>query len=514
MAERSAAVAPPASGAWRRLSAWSIAHFAARAIVENLRAVAFAAPATYGVSQSAWQEHTWAVPAGIAAAVLIAGVLNYFFFFYRLRDDFVEVRRGVLFRKELNLSFARIQNIDIEQPFYFRPLRLVTLKIDSAGSKRDEVHLAALARPDAEALRRDILARKRALGGDERVLDDAASAPPRAADEVCCTRSLKDLVIHGLTNDRGWVAVAGVAGLISQVDLPVSPMLEAVGLEVDRLQVTSLFGMALLVVLLVVAAWASITLLSVAWAVVVYYGFTIRRSGDGLRVAHGLLTRREVQVPRSRIQVFAVKQDWLDYLIGRRNVVLEQVTHGRELEDGDWPGLRKKLVVPSLRIEETPPLLEEVFGVRRLDELPFTPLSKRYFYKHAKIWSCVYAAALVVPRAAVGAPWLYVPVVLVLWALHVALLYARWRRGGLAVDGDVVVTRSGAIGVDYQVFPAIKIQELRHVQSPLMRRNGVSTLVFRTAASRTRVPYLDAAFAKAVVDYCVYQVEATDRSWM
>lgn len=514
MAERSVAVAPLAAPAWRRLSAWSIPHFAARAIVDNLRTALFAAPATYGVSQSAWQEYSWTVPAAIVAAVLIGAVLSYRFFSYRLRGDFVDVRQGVLFRKELNLSFARIQNIDIQQPFYFRPLGLVTLKMDSAGSSRDEVHLAALTRPEAEALRRDIVARKRQLDGDERVVDEAADAAPPAPEDVCCTRSVEDLIVHGLTNNRAWLVVAGVAGLIAQSGLPFGQWLGAVAIDFDRPQAWGLVLFALVLAVAVLAAGASLAVLSAAWAVVVYYGFAIRRAGDRLTVAYGLLTRRDLQLPKSRIQAFMVRQDWLDFLVGRRNVVLEQVTHGPRQAGDDWADVRRKLLIPSLRIAETLPLLDEVFGARRLDDLPFTPLSRRYFRKHAALWSCVYAAALIAPRVALAAPWPYVPVVLVLWALHVALLYARWRRGGLAVDGDVVVARGGAIGVSYDVFPAAKIQELRHVQTPLMRRRGVSTLVFRTAASTTRVPYLDAAFAKAVVDYCAYRVEASDRSWM
>jgi uncharacterized membrane protein YdbT with pleckstrin-like domain len=51
----------------------------------------------------------------------------------------------------------------------------------------------------------------------------------------------------------------------------------------------------------------------------------------------------------------------------------------------------------------------------------------------------------------------------------------------------IVVARSGMIAVDYHVFAAFKVQEVRHVQSLLMHRHDVSSLVFRTAATTTRV---------------------------
>jgi putative membrane protein len=121
---------------WRRPSPWSIFHFAARAIVQNLQAAFFFAPATYGVSRSDFAQFTWTIPAGIIVLVLATSILRYFFFWYRVLDDSVQIRRGALFKKQLNLSFERIQNISLEHPFYFRPFGLVSLKMGCApGTK-------------------------------------------------------------------------------------------------------------------------------------------------------------------------------------------------------------------------------------------------------------------------------------------------------------------------------------------------------------------------------------------
>jgi uncharacterized membrane protein YdbT with pleckstrin-like domain len=90
----------------------------------------------------------------------------------------------------------------------------------------------------------------------------------------------------------------------------------------------------------------------------------------------------------------------------------------------------------------------------------------------------------------------------------------RWKAGGLAVDGDVVIVRSGAIGIDYQLFPADKIQDVTHIQSLLMRRHGLSNLAVNTASTSIRVPYMPTAFVRNVVDYCVFRAESSARSWM
>jgi putative membrane protein len=93
-------------------------------------------------------------------------------------------------------------------------------------------------------------------------------------------------------------------------------------------------------------------------------------------------------------------------------------------------------------------------------------------------------------------------------------LYLSFRRGGLAVDGDVIVVRSGTVGVDYRLFLAEKVQDVTHIQSVLMRRHDVSTLRFHTASSTIKVPYMSSRFMRSVVDYCVFRAESTQRSWM
>jgi putative membrane protein len=516
MTEAGAPAAPAASTAdgWRRLSPWSLAHFAARGIIKNIQAAIFAGGfATYGVAQSNLARYAWTIPIGILALVLIGAVLDYIFYSYRLHGDFVEVRQGALLRKHLNLPFARIQNINLEHPWYFRPLGLVTLKIDSAGSSRDEVYLAALTVGDAEALRDHIVAKKRLLDADERVLGDAREEAA-VAEQAFFTRSLHDLVIHGLTNNRAWLAVIAIGGLMSEWNVSVGDVLGVVGIDVEQIMRTSSIArIAFLLVLSFVVAGVAVALLSVIVSVIVYHGFTAYRSEASLTIKRGLLTKHEIHVRKSRIQIVIIRQDWLDFLIGRRNVILEQISHRTQTGD-DWANVRKKILLPSVRVAETLAVTDEVMQARRIDDLPFTPLSKRYFRKHAAIRSAVCVLALAAPLVAPNLPALYVPLVVLSWALLVALVYLRWKRGGLAVHDGVVVARSGRIGIDYHLFAAFKIQDVRHVQSVLMRRHDVSSLVFRTAASTTRVPYLPTAFAKRVVDYCAYAAESSEKSWM
>lgn len=501
-----AATAATAQDRWRRLSPWSIVELSFRAIAEHIRYAYFLAPATFGVARSDFLDFAWLLPAGAAVIVIAGAVLSYVFFAYRLSEDSIQVRQGALHRKHLDLAFERVQNISIEQAFYYRSVGLVTLKIDGAGSSGEEVRIVAIRRGEAEAVRAYVRARKGAAV-------NPTAGPLQGDGELIFTRSLADLIVHGLTNNRAFLAVAGVFGLLSQADVSPAHLVARLGIDFDVVVAgMSLVRLTILLVLAFILAGGAIALLSVLVSIFVYYGFGLYRSDKSLLVKRGLLTHHEVHVEKSRIQSIALRQDWLDYLLGRRNVLLESISHARARGTETGIDAGKRILVPSVRLHETGIVTDEVLPIR-VEALTFTPARKRYFHKHAAIFSGLYAAALA-GCMALSAPAWTAAVVLVLWPLHVALIYMTWRRKGLAVDGEHIVARGGTIGVDYTIFPAYKVQDVAHVQSLFMRRRHISTLTFHTASTTARVPYLDTDFARAVVDYCLYRVESEERSWM
>src|SRR5690606_26763120 len=111
--------------------------------------------------------------------------------------------------------------------------------------------------------------------------------------------------------------------------------------------------------------------------------------------------------------------------------------------------------------------------------LAFTPAHVRWFYKNAAILSLIYVVLLVFTSQLPDRFAWTTPALLVAWPLHIVLTWLRFKALGLAVDGDVVVVRSGAIGIDYRLFAAHKIQNVTHLQSLLMRRHALSTLDVR-----------------------------------
>ena len=97
---------------------------------------------------------------------------------YRFDDEGVTMRWGVLFRREISLTFGRIQDIHLESNFVERHLGLARIKVQTAaGSAQAEMTIEGL--PDFEAVRDYLYSRMRGVRGAAK--REAAPTPSAAA---------------------------------------------------------------------------------------------------------------------------------------------------------------------------------------------------------------------------------------------------------------------------------------------------------------------------------------------
>jgi len=112
---------------------------------------------------------TYFVLASLAAGpffpfVLLPLYFRYHTMRYRFSDEGVSMRWGILFRKEINLTFARIQDIHLTSNFVERWLGLARIQIQTAsGSAKAEMTIEGIL--EARALRDFLYERMRGAKG-------------------------------------------------------------------------------------------------------------------------------------------------------------------------------------------------------------------------------------------------------------------------------------------------------------------------------------------------------------
>jgi putative membrane protein len=506
--------ADPGGPHWHRISPLAVVFF----IIEFVRKAGvqvapgliflFAALSSRNADQAGW-----VLSAAVALLVIAIGfaILAWLRFRYRLTDQRVLVRKGVLHREELDIEFSRVQNVTIREPFYMRPLGLAVLGIETAGSRAAEVTIAGLVLATAQATRATILD----AAAEAQEATETADREPRLL--LALTR--RDIVIHGLTaNFMLWLALA-VGALFGSEEM--SRM--AIGWLESQLHVSDTVRSLQSqggVLLLALAGTATVLLLalllplvSVIGALLRYDGYRLGVLGETYHKSSGLLSRQGESLKRHKIQAVVWQQNAVARLFRRVSLQLRQASAGSALDQGKLPGgMKSSFLVPALHLPQALELSTEFLSGCQPQQADYAQVDRtRFMLFNLAVWLLPLALCTLLPSIWLG--WGLVLVFVLVSALILWLTHLRWRACGYAVDGEYGFVRSGMIGSRITLFPLFKVQRIDIRQTPLQHRKGLAHLTIHLASHSLSVPYLSLRDAQRLRDLALYHAESDPRPW-
>ncbi|MBE0377243.1 PH domain-containing protein [Pseudoalteromonas prydzensis] len=501
---------------WQRVSPWAlvyfIVHFAFRFVkdgVFNLLPI-MVVFVTQVENKLFWGQIAVAVA---AVALLIYSLAYYLNFRFCITDEHeILLNKGVFKKERLTLNFLRVQNVNIAEPFYFKPLSLVNCIFDAAGSTSQEAVLPGVTTQYAEQLREQVLAYKATQQQQvhtNQQIDDLTTTEP----QQCLTLSNKEVAKFGLMSNMAILALAALAPFMNVMfdflEKAVINRLESfyqqqVGILVDAAAL-AVFSILLLVVLIAV-------LLSVLMSLIRFYNYQLYfQAGKFKRIA-GLLERHQLSVSLDKVQSITIKQNLIARLLKRYTVQCFQAS------SGGFAGAKSKqsLVMPVLDSEQVNQVCQWVYPWLDLKTLNFMGVEKALLIKNWLFYALLPSLALAV-LCVVGDMLTLVYALLSLLLLS-GLVYLSYRRYGYYFyqhEGRFYgVFRSGMVSVQYRVFELYKAQSTRSISTYFMRKGGLKSLSIQLASGTVYLPYLKAAQADEVIDFTLYQAEFDQRSWM
>ncbi|MEL7060433.1 MAG: PH domain-containing protein [Acidobacteriota bacterium] len=447
----------------------------------------------------------------IVLPALAVAVIRYATFSYQLGRDEMIVRHGLLTRNERHIPYARIQNIDLSQNPLHRWAKVAVVRLETASGGKPEAVIRVLELSAVDSMRRHVFAdregrRLRDGRADAGSLDAATGQAEDFAGRRLLSNSLSDLAVFGLISNKGMVVVAAVLGLVFQNgpfpsdrferwlesvfgQISTLPGLaERTGLDAIRIWqigILAVLGLAVFVVLT--------RLLSIAWAIVKFYGFTLDRRGDDLRTTYGLVTRVSATVPRRRIQLVSARLSLLHRLFQRVSLQVETAGSGGGDDDGKAAGSSARLwLAPVAQRADLPRLLREVVPEFHLEAARWRSLAPTTASRLLRRNAAIVTATTALVWTAAG-PW-----ALTLFLLLPCLAWwtSRWvARSGWTTTDDAILFRSGALGLTVSAVPFAKIQCVSLRQTPFDRRHRMARLSVDTAGANLRrhrvsIPYL------------------------
>jgi putative membrane protein len=262
---------------------------------------------------------------------------------FRVTEEIVEVRSGVVFRTNRRARLDRVQGINIQRPVLARVFGAAKLEVSQAGDDAN-VSLAYLRSAAADDLRREIL--RRASGVQRSAVDGVqAAAPAGAATTASATASAQPAAGQVAPGQAvpGRAAPADsrqrFVGLVEQraqdflsdgLDPQEAPPESVVKVDVGRLVGSVLLsGYTLFLVAAAIAVVVSVRLtgeffllFALLPAVLGSSGYYVNRvtkslrysissSRDGIRIGYGLFSTTNETLPPGRIHSVRVSQPLL-----------------------------------------------------------------------------------------------------------------------------------------------------------------------------------------------------------
>nr|WP_192598951.1 PH domain-containing protein [Sporosarcina limicola] len=395
----------------------------------------------------------------------ISGIIKWKRFEYWFEDDELRIEYGLFVKKKRYIPFDRIQSLDYTEGILHRPLKLVKVKVETAGSsspKKSEAELTAITKDAAKRIEIEIAeakSRRKAIPVEEGILHEGNHVVEEPQVKSIFTMSVKDLLILATTSGGIGIILSGAAIFLSQFadKIPFEWMYE----EVSGFIKYGLLIVAIVVFIGFLIVWA----LSVAMTFLSYYGFSVSLEQQDIVITRGLLEKKRMTVPLNRVQSVRIIENPFRQLFGYAAVVIDSAG------GGGAEGAKINLF-PLVKKSDINGPLKEIFPDLILAEpkkkLPAR--GKRYYYRIDFIWMIPAISALT---------YFFFPYgLLSLFIVPIIVLFGLWQHRSAAyeISGNQLTMRFRGISLQTAYLMKKRIQSMEMKQNYFHKRKQVATL--------------------------------------
>lgn len=506
---------------WQALSPWSIITY----IFSTLKGILSNGFAVIPFVYTGWKQGfdaQWFILAVGALIILvsIAATVEWHKFRFRLNGEQLEVKRGLFFTKKDEIPLTRIQNIRYEQPFYFKPLSLGTLIIETAGSKKDEAQLAALDTQQAQTLKRLLLRLKQA----ENPLNNSAQTGNVTPVETANTeeidshpiirKSFGDLLLFGFYhNNFIWFAV--IAGpVLGQLDLEKvfdSTIARQSWLWIESHTHQNIGLQSLFFIIGLIFLYGVFSLISIIAAVLKYYPYKLDRHDDTLQRSGGVISHQQDALAIKRIQLIHAQQPVLARLFKRWTLYFKQVK-GQEVEQKT----KQHMLIPSVKPKEVEPILAAMPNLSGgASALPrhYTHIHINWFTRRIMLPITI-AVLLSIMAWFDGRNLSYFETTWLITSAVIGVTYLRYRHWGYVLEDKAIWQHTGLLGRQWKRIAFDKVQHVKITQTQGQKSSKLAYVEVGLASGSIMFPYIPIDIAEQITSRSLHAVSRNTQNWI
>lgn len=433
---------------------------------------------------------------------ILGAVIKYLYFYYCFRDGHLKVTEGLLRKRNLSVPREKIQRVEFEQNVIHRLLKVVTVRIETAGAEGEELEVGALEIEEAEALRKLLLeGRSEGTRQVEMVEGDILSPQP------IFRLSLINLIRAGLV--RNHLRTFGIVlGFFASIYFQFEDVIDmdkwlAAWLPQWYYSDERTWGFLIMLPPLIVLV-ISITLIR---TIIQFYNFGMWRTGEGFRVTYGLFNRYTNSALNRKVQFLKWRDNILMRLLEMYSMNIFQASSVSAKRD-------QSIQIPFCFKPQIDIVREDVYPefdkTSRDTWLPSLRYRYLIFFRFGVLPSLLLVGMGILRQE--FAVWVGLTVI---WLLLMWLFADRYTRTmKLEMDEEHLFIEQGVLEKDRWLLKVNRLQGMALHQNPFEQRRHLASIELFTAAGSVFFPYLPYSDAAQLRDYILYKVETNKASWM
>jgi putative membrane protein len=428
----------------------------------------------------------------------IYAFLKYYNIKYHLNHQELIYQSGVFTKKKVTIPFENIMNIDYEQNIIQQILDVAQLKVETAGSSKEEIELYALKLDTIKDIRTIIFENKNletahSLSSIELTSENSDNFEIPVQRKLIFQLSMLNLLKSGITANHlktGLLIIALIFSFSQRLqDWKIlgdyEEYEESIFNFMSTAKIILLFGFLFLLISIAVSMFRQ---------VILYFELQFFRTADGFYVSSGLFNKKLIAVKDQKIQSVSYKQNILRKLIGMFDFNMQKI--------GD---ARHQINIPGMGIEQVVETISILYPDFLGRTFQFAPIS-HYYFRRAAIYMAGFTLLLLTPLVWLGEYYMIALLIIIVSFLLLST-YLKYKKMQYAVDNNYVIVKGGRFGTSQKIIPISKIQMASITDSPYQRGKNLQSLVITDGGGTTVIPFIDQLTAQHLKEYLIYQIE-------
>ena len=478
-------------------------------------------PLAFGLYQYNRSSYGLYVFAAIVFVMVVFSMLQYWFYHYWLSDEKIEIKEGVLFKKNRKIPYTRIQNVNISQNPIERIFNVATLQLESASGGKPEAIMRVVGLDLVEEIKNHVKNKSSIKTQFVAESVDDKKTQEKVSATHLLKLSTKDVMKYGIISQKGMFIAAILFSLMSQYQASVAWLFKYLNTfyKVPDFSHITLAQGLIYVVVVGLIIFAVLQLLSIVWALLKFHEFTLEKYEDRLQATLGLLSKVSATIPLKKIQLYRISENPIHKYFKARTITIE--TAGGV--NTDKAGIVMRWLAPYIDTGKVKNFISEIEPKIKLGSVDWQLIPHRAWkrvIKKSLITLAIFSVALIVIASLPQIEIKIIAWVVILILIPVSYFYAKTyvKKTAYFINDDIICFKSG-VWFGKQSFVKInKVQTVEIQQSYFDRRNKMATLEIDTAGSNSvlhhvKIPYLEERDAYKMRQFIQDKVKVTHFNW-